>query len=78
MGTTVRAQAWAALTVFNALTYPLMEWTKPPTEAELAKFDDQQAAQAGAGPTGRGIFTADFPWLDDERRAGAHFRKSRR
>ena len=42
------AQAWAALTNFSLPTSP-MEWqTNPPTEAELAKFDDQQAAQAGA------------------------------
>jgi thiol-disulfide isomerase/thioredoxin len=42
------AQAWMALTNFSMPTPP-MEWqTNPPTEAELAKFDDQQAAQAGA------------------------------
>jgi thiol-disulfide isomerase/thioredoxin len=41
------AQAWSALTNFSMPTPP-MEWqTNPPTEAELAKFDDQQAAQAG-------------------------------
>ena len=41
-------EAWAALTNFSMPTPP-MEWqTNPPTEAELAKFDDQQAAQAGA------------------------------
>jgi thiol-disulfide isomerase/thioredoxin len=40
-------EAWAALTNFSMPTPP-MEWqTNPPTEAELAKFDDQQAAQAG-------------------------------
>ncbi|MGA2853470.1 MAG: TlpA disulfide reductase family protein [Verrucomicrobiota bacterium] len=42
------AQVWAALTNFSMPTPP-MEWqTNPPTEAELAKFDDQQAAQFGA------------------------------
>jgi thiol-disulfide isomerase/thioredoxin len=41
------AQAWAALTNFS-LPKPPMEWqTNPPTEEQLAKFDDQQAAQAG-------------------------------
>jgi thiol-disulfide isomerase/thioredoxin len=42
------AQAWAALTNFS-LPQPPMEWqTNPPTEEQLAKFDDKQAAQAGA------------------------------
>jgi thiol-disulfide isomerase/thioredoxin len=42
------AQAWSALTNFSMPTPP-MEWqTNPPTEAELARFDDLQAAQAGA------------------------------
>ena len=42
------AQAWAALTNFSLPTMP-MEWqTNPPTEAQLTKFDDQQAALAGA------------------------------
>jgi thiol-disulfide isomerase/thioredoxin len=42
------AQAWMALTNFSLPTPP-MDWqTNPPTEAQLAKFDDQQAAQAGA------------------------------
>ena len=42
------AQAWAALTNFSLPTPP-MEWqTNPPTGSELAKFDDQQAVQAGA------------------------------
>jgi len=42
------AQAWSALTNVS-LPKPPMEWqTNPPTEAELAKFDDEQAAQAGA------------------------------
>jgi hypothetical protein len=55
------AQAWAALTNFSLPTMP-MEWqTNPPTEAQLTKFDDQQAALAGALPTGRGIFTRGFP-----------------
>ena len=42
------AQAWAALTNFSLPKLP-MEWqTNPPTEAQLAIFDDQQAAQASA------------------------------
>jgi thiol-disulfide isomerase/thioredoxin len=42
------AQAWEALTNFS-LPKPPMEWqTNPPNEEQLAKFDDQQAAQAGA------------------------------
>ena len=41
------AQAWAALANFSLPTMP-MEWqTNPPTEAQLAKFDDQQAEKAG-------------------------------
>jgi thiol-disulfide isomerase/thioredoxin len=42
------AQAWLALTNFS-LPKPPMEWqTNPPGEEQLAKFDDQQAAKAGA------------------------------
>ena len=42
------AQAWSALTNVS-LPKPPMEWqTNPPTEDQLAKFDDEQAAQAGA------------------------------
>ena len=42
------AQAWAALTNFS-LPQPPMEWqTNPPSEEQLAKFDDLQAAQSGA------------------------------
>jgi len=42
------AQAWSALTNVSLLKPP-MEWqTNPPTEDQLAKFDDEQAAQAGA------------------------------
>ncbi|HEX5398194.1 MAG TPA: TlpA disulfide reductase family protein [Verrucomicrobiae bacterium] len=41
------AQAWAALTNFSLL-HPPMAWaTNPPTQADLAKFDDDQAARAG-------------------------------
>ncbi len=48
-GTNLTPQvAWAALTNFTMPTPP-MEWqTNPPSEEQLAKFDDQQAAQAGA------------------------------
>ena len=42
------AQAWSALTNFSLPTPP-MEWqTNPPTQEQLSKFDDEQAAQAGA------------------------------
>jgi thiol-disulfide isomerase/thioredoxin len=42
------AQVWSALTNFSLPTPP-MEWqTNPPTKEDLAKFDDEQAAQAGA------------------------------
>jgi thiol-disulfide isomerase/thioredoxin len=42
------AQAWFALTNFSLPTPP-MEWqTNPPTKADLAKFNNEQAAQAGA------------------------------
>jgi len=54
------AQAWVALTNFS-LPKPPMEWqTNPPTEAELAKFDDQQAAQAGALADRARVFYAQF------------------
>jgi thiol-disulfide isomerase/thioredoxin len=48
-GTNLTAeQAWAALTNFS-LPKPPMDWqTNPPTAEALAKFDDLQAAQAGA------------------------------
>src|SRR5208282_5895073 len=42
------AQAWAALTNFS-LAKPPMEWqTNTPTQEQLSKFDDLQAAQSGA------------------------------
>ena len=54
------AQALSALTNFSMPTPP-MEWqTNPPTEAELAKFDDLQAAQAGALADRAGGFYAQF------------------
>lgn len=40
-------QAWLALTNFSLPTPPMAWATNPPTEADLAKFDDEQAAQAG-------------------------------
>lgn len=41
------SEAWAALANFT-LPKPPMAWaTNPPTQADLAKFDDEQAAQAG-------------------------------
>ena len=42
------AQAWAALTNFSLPTPPVEWQINPPTGEQLAKFDDQQAAQAGA------------------------------
>jgi thiol-disulfide isomerase/thioredoxin len=55
------AQAWAALTNFS-LPKPPMEWqTNPPTEEQLAKFDDQQAAQAGVLADQSRDFYTRFP-----------------
>jgi thiol-disulfide isomerase/thioredoxin len=55
------AQAWAALTNFSLPTPP-MEWqTNPPSEAQLAIFDDQQAAQAGALADWSRDFYSRFP-----------------
>jgi thiol-disulfide isomerase/thioredoxin len=42
------AQAWVAVTNFTLPTPPMAWQTNPPTEAELAKFDDVQAEQASA------------------------------
>jgi thiol-disulfide isomerase/thioredoxin len=55
------AQAWAALTNFS-LPKPPMAWAaNPPTAAELAKFDDEQAAQAGALADRARDFYTRFP-----------------
>jgi len=55
------AQAWSALTNFSLPTPP-MEWqTNPPTEEQLAKFDDQQAAQAGVLADQSRNFYTRFP-----------------
>ena len=55
-----------------------MEWqTNPPTEAQLAKFDDQQAAQAGAQADRARDFYTRFS-SDTERAAGARDWKSKR
>ncbi len=46
--TNAAEQAWTALTNFS-MPYPPMSWqTNPPTTDQLGKFDDEQAAQAGA------------------------------
>ncbi len=42
------AQAWAALTNFSLPSPPMAWQTNTPTQADLDKFDDAQAAQAGA------------------------------
>jgi thiol-disulfide isomerase/thioredoxin len=42
------AQAWSALTNMSLLRPPMAWATNPPTQADLAKFDDEQAAHAGA------------------------------
>lgn len=55
------AQAWAALTNLSLLQPP-MEWqTNPPTPAQLAKFDDQQAVQAGVAADRARDFYTRFP-----------------
>ena len=55
------AQAWAALTNFS-LPPPPMDWqTNPPTPAQLAKFDDEQAAQAGVEADRARDFYSRFP-----------------
>jgi thiol-disulfide isomerase/thioredoxin len=48
-GTNLTAeQAWSALTNFSLPTPP-MEWqTNPPTQAQLDKFDDEQAAESAS------------------------------
>jgi peroxiredoxin len=55
------AQAWSALTNFSMPTPPMGWQTNPPTEAELAKFDDRQAAQAGALADRARDFYTRFP-----------------
>jgi thiol-disulfide isomerase/thioredoxin len=55
------AQAWAALTNFS-FPQPPMDWqTNPPTEEQLAKFDDEQANQAGALAERERDFYTRFP-----------------
>jgi thiol-disulfide isomerase/thioredoxin len=55
------AQAWSALTDF-CLPQPPMDWqTNPPTEEQLAKFDDEQANQAGALADRERDFYTQFP-----------------
>ena len=54
-------QAWSALTNFSLPTPP-MEWqTNPPTEEQLGKFDDLQAAQAGILADQAVSFYTKFP-----------------
>ena len=55
------AQAWAALTNF-ALPQPPMAWaTNPPTQEDLAKFDDGRPRRPARWRIRRGIFTGSFP-----------------
>ena len=55
------SEAWAALANF-ALPKPPMAWaTNPPTQDDLAKFDDEQAAQAGVLADRARDFYARFP-----------------
>ena len=55
------AQAWAALTNFS-LPQPPMAWaTNPPTQADLAKFDDELAAQTSALADRARDFYSQFP-----------------
>ena len=55
------SQAWAALTSFSLPTPPMAWATNPPTPAELEKFDDEQAAQAGALAARARDFYTRFP-----------------
>ena len=55
------AQAWMALTNFS-LPQPPMAWaTNPPSQADLAKFDDELAAQTGALADRARNFYTRFP-----------------
>jgi thiol-disulfide isomerase/thioredoxin len=55
------AQAWMALTNFS-LPQPPMAWaTNPPTPADLAIFDDEEAAQSGALADRARDFYTRFP-----------------
>ena len=55
------AQAWVALTNFS-LPQPPMAWaTNPPTQADLAAFDDEMAAQSGAMADRARDFYSRFP-----------------
>ncbi len=55
------AQAWAALTNFSLPTPPMAWATNPPAQSDLAKFDDELAAQTG-GLAGRARdFYTHFP-----------------
>jgi thiol-disulfide isomerase/thioredoxin len=55
------AEEWSALTNFS-LPQPPMEWqTNPPTEEQLGKFDDLQAAQAGILADQAVSFYTKFP-----------------
>jgi len=54
-------EAWTAVANFP-LPKPPMTWaTNPPTEADLAKFDDEQAAQAGVLADQARNFYTQFP-----------------
>ena len=63
------AQAWAALTNFSMPTPPLAWATNPPTETDLANFDDLQAAQAGIEANRARDFYTRFPGDANEPRA---------
>jgi thiol-disulfide isomerase/thioredoxin len=55
------AQAWVALTNFSMPTPPMAWATNPPNEADMAKFDDLQAAQAGGEAERARDFYTQFP-----------------
>ena len=54
-------EAWAALTNFSLPQPPLAWATNPPTQADLAKFDDELAAQSGALADRARDFYTRFP-----------------
>jgi thiol-disulfide isomerase/thioredoxin len=55
------AQAWAVLTNFSLPTPPMAWATNPPAQADLAKFDDDLAAQTGVLADRARDFYTRFP-----------------
>jgi thiol-disulfide isomerase/thioredoxin len=63
------AQAWVALTNFAMPTPPMAWATNPPNQADLAKFDDLQATQAGVEAERARDFYTRFPADENAARA---------